>query len=60
MTKWEEKLNESEKILLWWYRKIGEAGHGDLTIHFEKLHNKIDIKPSPNIRTEEEQRIFEK
>lgn len=57
---WEEKLNEGERILLWWYKKIGEAGHGDLTIYFEKSNNKIDIKPTPNIRTEEEQKIFEK
>lgn len=60
MTKWEEKLNESEKILLWWYRKIGEAGHGEIKILFNKENCRIDIDPTPRIRDNETQRLFEK
>lgn len=57
---WDEKLRENEEILLWWYRKIGKMGHGDLTIKIEKSNNKIEIRPTLNIRTEEEQKIFVK
>ena len=57
---WNIKVEEYEKILLWWYRKIAEMGHGDLTIKIEKSNNKIEIVPGPKIRHQEEQEVFEK
>ena len=57
---WNNKVMEYEKILLWWYRRIAEMGHGDLTVKIEKSNNKIEIIPGPKIRKFEEQEVFEK
>lgn len=55
---WEEKLNETEKTLLWWYRKMGEMEHGDLTIYFKNGNkNKIDIQPAPTNGTNRQEEV---
>ena len=57
---WNNKVSEYEEILLWWYRRIAEMEHGDLTIKIEKSDNKIEIIPGPKMRHQEEQEVFEK
>lgn len=57
---WVEKLNESERTLLWWYRKIGEAGHGEIIVDISKKSDKIEICAKPRIRDVKAQSVYQK
>jgi len=60
---WEELVKKKERHLVWWFRKLAEAGHGDISVEIrQKKGDKsyIEIRPTPAIRTDEEQAVFEK
>lgn len=58
--KWERKLEEHKLILLCWYERIGEMGHGEITIRFEQSSNKVEIVPMPKIRSVAEHKVISK
>ena len=51
---WEDNLNEKEIMLKQLFIAIGSAGHGKLTIVFNKGNNRIDITPEPTFRDTQE------
>jgi hypothetical protein len=59
---WEELVQKQEQRLVWWFRKLAESGYGDISIEIRKKKGDksyIEIRPTPAIRTAEEQAIFE-
>lgn len=58
--KWKNKLEEHREILLSWYERIGEMGHGEITVKFEESNNRMEIIPVPKIRNIEEHKLITK
>lgn len=56
---WEDEIKRGEHALLFWYRKITKAGHGHISIDISKNSGKITIEPTPTIRDEEAQSVFD-
>ncbi|MBU1864269.1 MAG: hypothetical protein KKH94_11440 [Candidatus Omnitrophica bacterium] len=58
MADWKTKVSENKSIVDFWYAKITEAGHGNLTVCVNKDNGTIDIRPELSIRNMEEQRVY--
>ncbi len=56
---WQKTVEDNEQILLYWYRKIASSGHGDITVEISQSAGKIEIKPTPKIRDNKAQLVFD-
>lgn len=60
---WEEQAKNAEKALLYWFWKGVKLGYADIEVEIRKKKDDkgyIEVRPTPAIRTAEEQAIFEK